>query len=132
MYLLDTNICIYAMKDQYPKLTRKLLRTDPSKLFISSVTVSELYYGAAKSKWGDKTRTLMHMFLASFTVLPFTGSDAIIAGDIRALLESEGTPIGPYDTMIAAQGLSNTLTVITHNTKEFKRVPGLSLKDWTV
>lgn len=132
MYLLDTNICIYFMKNQYPELTKRLMTHDPSELLLSSVTVFELEYGAAKSHWGERTHQKMLLFLAPFTILPFDSEDAFSAGKIRGLLTQKGTPIGPYDVMIAGQGLAKSLTVITHNVKEFSRVPNLKVEDWIV
>ena len=132
MYLLDTNCCVYFLKDRYPLLTERFLACDPSDLAISSITVFELEYGAEKSSWGDKTRENLAMFLAPFTILPFNANDAITAGRIRGILEKKGEPIGPYDTLIAAQGLSRDLTVITHNTGEFDRVPDLRTEDWVI
>lgn len=132
MYLLDTNICIYFMKNTYPLLTEKLLSHNPTDLLISSITVFELEYGAEKSNWGDKTRLKLAMFLSPFTILPFTGEDAITAGKLRGYLEKQGNPIGPYDVQIAAQGLSRGITVITHNTSEFSRIPNLQLEDWVM
>ena len=131
MYLLDTNICIYVIKGDYPKLTEKLLSIHPDLIKVSAVTVYELEYGASKSKWGERTRDIMRMFLSSFEIVPFSGEDAISAGVIRAELESKGIPIGAYDNMIAAQGASRNLTVVTHNTDEFQRVPGIKIEDWT-
>ena len=130
MYLLDTNTCIYFLKNSFPVLTQKLLNTDPCELAISSITVFELTYGAEKSKWGERTRQKLAMFLAPFTILAFDSEDAMTAGRIRGLLEQRGTPIGPYDVQIAAQGLAKGLTVLTHNTAEFRRVPGLRVEDW--
>lgn len=130
MYLLDTNICIYALKDKYPALKRKLLSIHPDEIAVSSVSVLELEYGAAKSKWGDKTREVMRRFLSSYEILPFTVGDAEICGQLRAALAATGTPIGAYDIMIAAQGVARGITVVTHNTGEFERVPGLHLVDW--
>lgn len=130
MYLLDTNTCIYFLKNSFHTLTQKLLDTDPSELFISSITVFELAYGAEKSKWGEKTRQKLAMFLAPFTILPFDSEDAMVAGRIRGALEQHGTPIGPYDVQIAAQALAKGLTVLTHNMKEFQRVPDLRVEDW--
>ena len=131
-YLLDTNICIYAMNNRYPKLKQKLLTVLPDDIAVSSITVGELEYGAAKSKWGDRTRQTMYAFLSNYTILPFDNADAICFGNLRAALASVGTPIGAYDVMIAAQGLAKGLTVVTHNTGEFSRVPGLNLEDWVV
>jgi len=130
MYLLDTNTCIYFLKNSFPTLTQKLLDTDPSELFISSITVFELAYGAEKSKWGEKTRQKLAMFLAPFTILPFDSEDAMVAGRIRGALEQHGTPIGPYDVQIAAQALAKGLTVLTHNMKEFQRVLDIKVEDW--
>ena len=130
MYLLDTNICIYAMKGKYPALNEKLLSIHPDEIKVSAVTVFELEYGAAKSKWSDRSREIMRMFLASFDVLPFSYEDAVTCGLLRAKLNGLGTPIGAYDLMIAAQGLTHGITVVTHNTGEFSRVQGLPLEDW--
>lgn len=130
MYLLDTNICIYCMKNTYPHLTERVLSHAPSEFLISAITVSELEYGAEKSSWGEKNRLRLVMFLSPFTIIPFTREDAVIAGKLRGYLERQGIPIGPYDIQIASQGLSRGATVITHNMSEFSRVPGLELEDW--
>jgi len=130
VFLLDTNICIYLMKNTYPKLTERLFSYSPSQMAVSSITVFELEYGAAKSKWSEKTRLNLELFLAPFTIIPFDGKDAVIAGQVRRYLEKEGTPIGLYDLQIVAQALSRDMTVITHNVNEFKRVPGIKTEDW--
>ena len=130
MYLLDTNTCIYFLKNSFPAMTQRLLDTDPQKLFISSITVYELAYGAEKSKWGEKTRQKLAMFLAPFTILPFDSEDAMVAGRVRGALEQQGMPIGPYDIQIAAHALAKGLTVLTHNVGEFRRVPDLKVEDW--
>ena len=132
MYLLDTNICIYAINGRHPSLTKNLLTIPPDEIAVSSITVGELEYGAAKSHWEDRTRQTMYAFLSNFTVIPFDNEDAACFGNLRAALAQAGTPIGAYDVMIAAQGLTKGLTVVTHNTGEFSRVPGLKLADWTV
>ena len=130
MYLLDTNTCIYIMKNFYPALTEKLFSLNPADVAVSSITVFELEYGAAKSRWGEKTRQKLAMFLAPFSILSFNARDAAAAGTIRAYLEQKGTPVGPYDVQIAAQGLSRNLIVVTHNTGEFSRIPNIRLEDW--
>ena len=130
MYLLDTNNVIYLMKNTYPQLSAKLLTLPPSETAISAITVFELEYGAGKSKWGDRTRQLLYRFLAPFQLVPFEMADAVEAGRIRAYLEQRGSPIGPFDTQIAAQALSREMVLVTHNTKEFSRVPGLTVEDW--
>ena len=130
MYLLDTNICIYAINGRHPNLTEKLLTIHPSEILISSITVGELEYGAAKSKWGERTRHTVRTFLASFDILPFIADHAIVFGLQRAILAASGTLIGVLDLMIASQGVASNLTVVTHNTREFARVEGLRLEDW--
>lgn len=130
MYLLDTNTCIYFLKNSFPGLTQRLLNTDPGELFVSSITVFELAYGAEKSKWGERTRQKLAMFLAPFTILPFDSEDAMVAGRIRGALEQHGTPIGPYDVQIAAQALAKGLIVLTHDMKEFQRVLDIKVEDW--
>ena len=129
-YLLDTNICIYSMNNRYPRLTDRLLTILPDDISISSITVGELEYGAAKSRWGARTRQMMYAFLSNFNILPFDNADAICFGNLRAALALAGTPIGAYDVMIAAQGLTKGLIVVTHNIREFSRVPDLELEDW--
>ena len=130
MLLLDTNICVFLMKNKYPAATQKLLNSDPSEIAISSITLFELEYGAAKSQWPEKNRNNVKLFLAPFTIIPFDSNDAIAAGEIRQILEKAGTPIGPYDVQIAAQALARGYTVVTHNTGEFSRVPNLQFSDW--
>ena len=132
MYLLDTNICIYVMKNSYPALTQKVFSFDPSDLCISSITVFELEYGAAKSNWGDKTRQSMQMFLAPFNIIDFDSKDAASAGIIRRYLEKQGSPIGPYDVQIAGQAVARSIVMITHNVGEFGRVPRLMVEDWVM
>ena len=128
--LLDTNVCICFMKNTHPQLTEKLLSFDPDELLLSAITVFELEYGAEKSRWGEKNRKKLALFLAPFNILPLTVEDAIAAGRIRGYLEQKGTPIGPYDVQIAAQALTRGIPVVTHNTGEFSRVPNLEVEDW--
>jgi tRNA(fMet)-specific endonuclease VapC len=118
------------MKNSYPALTSRLFQIPPSDIFISSVTVGELEYGSAKSKWGERSRNVMNLFLSTYTILPFDRNDASTFGRLRAELARKGTPIGPYDIQIAAHGISRNLIVVTHNTSEFSRVPGIQLEDW--
>ena len=129
MFLIDTNICIYAMKGTFPSLGQRLLEEQKS-IFVSSVTVGELEYGAAKSRWGERTRQIFQAFLANYEIIPFDEMDAIYFGKLRAELASRSTPIGVYDAMIGAQGVARNLVVVTHNTKEFCRIPGLRVEDW--
>ena len=130
MYLIDTNICIYAMNNKYPWVRKKLISLPSDDIYISTVVVSELHYGAMKSKWSKNNVLRMNEFISSFNIIPFTREDAEVCGEIRAYLEKQGIPIGLYDVMIAPQGIARNFTVITHNVKEFSRVPGLILQDW--
>ena len=132
MYLLDTNICIYVMKNAYPALTQKVFSFATSDLCISSVTVFELEFGAVKSNWGGKTRQSMQMFLAPFNIIDFDSNDAASAGILRGYLEKQGSPIGPYDIQIAGQAVAKSLILVTHNVGEFSRVPGITVEDWVV
>ena len=99
---------------------------------VSSITADESEYGAAKSKWGERTRHTLYAFLSNYSILPFDNTDAICFGNLRAALVLAGTPIGAYDVMIAAQGLTKGLIVVTHNTGEFSRVPKLNIEDWVI
>ncbi len=132
MYLLDTNICIYFMKNQYPLLSQKILSHCPSEILLSSVTIFELEYEAEKSNRGNRTREKLAMFLAPFNIQPFSSEDAVFAGRLRGYLEKHGTLIGSYDIQIAAQALSGGHTLITHTVGEFGRVPNLKLEDWVM
>ena len=130
MYLIDTNICIYAIKNKYPFLNARLEAININDIYISTVSICELEYGAGKSKWGAKTRDIMSRFLHPFNIIPFTREDAVTCGQIRAYLARNGIPIGMYDVMIAAQGITRNMTVVTHNTNEFSRVPDIKIQDW--
>ena len=130
MYLLDTNICAYLMRGGYPSLYSKILTVPPSELAISAVTLFELEYGAIKANWGSLRMEDLRMFLSAFQIIPFTERDAVVTGRIRADLVKKGLPIGSYDIQIAGQGISRNFTVVTHNTGEFSRVPGIKLEDW--
>ena len=130
LYLLDTNMCIYIMKNSFPAATKHLLSLSPDEVSVSSVTLFELEYGAAKSNWGARTRENLYAFLSPFSIIPFDAGDAACAGRLRAELAAQGSPVGPYDIQIAAQALARDLTVVTHNTGEFSRVQGLKIEDW--
>ena len=132
MYLLDTNICIYAINEKYSSVAEKLSLIPKKNIFISTVVVSELIYGAEKSKWGVKARMKMEEFLFPFNIIRFTREDAETCGKIRAYLAKKGKPIVFYDVMIAAQGISRDFTVITHNTEEFSRIQNIKIEDWTI
>lgn len=129
-YVLDTNICIYIIKQKPQHLLQRFLTFSPGDLAISSVTVSELYYGVYKSKHIEKNLQALNNFLLPLEVLPFDDEAALFYGQIRAFLEKNGTPIGSLDLMIAAHTLSLGTTLITNNIKEFVRVPNLIVENW--
>lgn len=129
-FLLDTNIVIFALR-RSPGPLRDHLRAESDRLAISTITVSELAYGAEKSADANANRRAVGQFLALARVLPFDASAAQHAGEVRARLAAAGTPIGGYDVLIAGHARSAGLTVVTNNTREFERVPGLEVVDWT-
>lgn len=127
-YLLDANVVIGLLNDATSKLARRARREKPGDIAISAIVAHELFYGAFKSRRAAYNVALVDSL--QFAVLEFDKEDARQAGEIRALLASRGTPIGPYDVLIAGQAKARNLTLITHNTDEFGRVPGLRFDDW--
>lgn len=128
-FLLDTNICIYALKQSQVVLAR-LLALRPIDVAVSVITVAELRTGAAKSASAAKTTRLLEHFLRPLAVLDFTSDDALAYATVRAKLEHAGTPIGPLDTLIAAQAVARKVTLVSNNEREFKRIVGLRLENW--
>ena len=129
-YLLDTNTCIYIMNRRPLAVVRKFREFDIGDVGVSSITVSELYYGVRKSKRQDENLHRLFAFLLPFEVLPYDESAAGVYGGIRADLERKGEIIGPLDMLIAAHALSRELILITNNIREFRRVQGLQLENW--
>ncbi len=125
-YLLDTNTCIRYLNGRSPQVRSRLQSLTPEDVVLCSVVKAELHYGAAGSRDPERTLTRIAEFVSPFTSLPFDDSGAHAYGQIRAQLEQAGTPIGPNDLMIAAIALTHGLTLVTHNTREFERVVGLS------
>jgi len=130
LYMLDTNICIYLIKRDPPQVLQRLEEHDPGDVWVSAITVSELEYGVAKSSRRDEARHALEKFLASFATLPYDDRAAEAYGLIRADLERRGLPIGPLDMLIAAHALSLGATFVTNNTREFRRVPALTIENW--
>ena len=128
-YLLDTNICVYAIKRVASVLDR-LQASSPDEFGISAVTVAELWFGAAKSTRPKSTRASVDAFLSPFEILPFGIDAAADYAGIRRDLEKRGRPIGERDLLIAATAKSRKLTVVTHNVREFTRVADLKVEDW--
>lgn len=130
MFLIDTNICIYLIKNKYDYLHEKVEKEGSDKIAVSAITVAELEFGIAKSKYPESNKLALLEFLAPFEIIPFTELDCESFGELRAYLNQKGTPIGPYDLQIAAQCLSRDLTLVSNNIKEFERVPNLKYENW--
>lgn len=130
-YMMDTNICIYAIKNKQESVIGKILSQIPEDLCISVVTYAELMHGVEKSQAVEKNRIAISLFLSAITVLDFDGGAAEAYGQIRAELEKKGTPIGPLDLLIAGHARSQGLILVTNNTRGFARVTGLQIEDWT-
>ncbi len=127
-YLLDANAVIALLNDTTSPIARRIRRYAPRDVGVSAVVIHELYYGAFKSE--RVVTNVARVDALQFPVLEFDREDARQAGEIRAQLASKGTPIGPYDVLIAGQAKARKLTLVTHNTTEFRRVPGLKVEDW--
>lgn len=133
-YLLDTNAVIAVLKNK-PAAVRERLRrasTESVSVAVSSVVLYELWYSVARSERRRENTERLRTFLSGdVMVVPFQEEDAAVAGELRAALEAAGTPIGPYDLLIAAQALRLGATLVTANTSEFARVQGLDHQDWS-
>jgi tRNA(fMet)-specific endonuclease VapC len=128
-YMLDTNIVIYTMKNK-PASVRSAFKKHDGRMCISSITYMELVYGAERSANPERNLTSLEGFIARIDVLPLDDSAAVHAGQIRAELANLGTPIGPYDQLIAGHARSRGLVLVTNNENEFSRVSGLRLENW--
>ena len=129
MILLDTNICIHVINARPPAVLERFRQHRMGEIGVCSVVAAELAYGVAKSG-STRNRQALEMFLAPLVILPFDEAAVWVYGDLRADLERKGTPIGSLDTMIAAHALSQQSMLVTNNTREFARVPGLALENW--
>ena len=130
IYMLDTNICIYAIKHKPEKVFQKLQEVEPEDVCVSSVTYAELVHGVEKSAAVEKNRLALSLLLANIDIMDFDVNAADHYGKIRAALEKKGTPIGPLDMMIAGHAQSLGLTIVTNNVKEFSRVDNLKIENW--
>jgi tRNA(fMet)-specific endonuclease VapC len=134
-YLLDTNVCIALINESSSKVRARFNQATRSKedILISAIVVHELWYGVAKSEMVNRNSLALATFLdRNIKVLDYSANDAQAAGEIRAELERQGQRIGEYDTLIAGQAFSRNLILVTANTREFGRVKGLVVEDWTV
>lgn len=128
-YMLDTNICIFTIKNK-PEQVRQAFNRHQGQLCISTITLMELIYGAEKSAAPEKNLSVVEGFVARLQVLDYDTLAATHTGQLRAELAKAGTPIGPYDQMIAGHARSQGLILVTNNLREFERVPGLRVEDW--
>jgi len=127
-YLLDTNAVIGLLNDPNSKLARRARQEKPADMAIPAVVAHELFYGAFRSQRAANNVALIDAL--QFAVIEFDKEDARQAGEVRALLAAKGTPIGPYDVLIAGQAIARGMVLVTHNSAEFGRVPQLQLEDW--
>lgn len=130
-FLLDTDICVQLLRGQAPQLYKRLRRLKVDEVAISSITLGELQYGLAKSARPAHHEALLAQFLAPLAIAIFDARAAEVYGKVRTALERQGNPIGPLDTLIAAHALSLGCTLVTCNEREFRRVEGLVVENWS-
>jgi len=129
-YLLDTNICIYIQRQKPAGVLERFEKLNPGDAAISVITWGELMYGAEKSSQRKKAVQLLEAFTSFVPVLPMPENAGLVYGAIRVSLESKGTPIGNNDLWIAAHAKASSFILVTNNEKEFRRVPGLKIRNW--
>ncbi|MGA2640527.1 MAG: type II toxin-antitoxin system VapC family toxin [Spirochaetia bacterium] len=129
-YLLDTNTCIYIINKKPPSVVKRIRARRPEDIAISTITIAELEYGVARSKFPERNRAALMEFLLPFSILEFDQIAATFYGIIRSGLDKMGNPIGSMDMLLAAQARSRNLTMVTNNESEFKRVEGLEIENW--
>lgn len=130
--LLDTNICIFIIKRRPVAVLERFREYEIGDLGISSITLSELRYGVVKSEHREENARALDEFTTPLEIIPFDENAALAYGEIRATLERAGTVIGSMDMLIAAQAVALSIPLVTNNTREFQRVRGLTILDWTV
>lgn len=129
-YYLDTNICIYALKGIFPEIKNVMMQVGAFDIKIPSIVKAELMLGAKKSENPEKAESVLAQFLSPYEIVSFDEQAALAYAEIRSDLEKNRKIIGPNDLIIAAIVLARNGTLITHNTKEFKRVKNLKIEDW--
>ena len=130
-HLIDTNAVIALIGRKSEALLKRVVDSDEGSIGLSTIVMHELYYGAYKSAKISYNLETLRLFMADFPAVGFEREDALASGEIRAALAAKGTPIGPYDVLIAAQAKTRDLVLITNNVGEFRRVDGLDVEDWT-
>ncbi len=132
IYLLDTDICIYLLNGREPQVKRNADLAPRSEIAISALTMAEMFSGAARSEQPLLTYAKQSAFFMHYSILPFDAAAADVYGRIDGWLKGRGMRIGPLDTQIAAIALVHNLTLVTHNTRHYSRVPNLPIEDWVV
>lgn len=130
-YMLDTNICIYAIKNKPEKVLENLRKHKPEDICISSITYAELVHGVEKSQAVLKNRIALTLLLSNIEIMPFDADAANHYGNIRAILEKKSQPIGNMEMLIAAHARALGCNIVTNNTREFQKVDGLTIENWT-
>ena len=131
-YLLDTNICVYLLRGKHPVVANRVREHSAEGIAVSTVAVAELRYGTDKSAQPEHNHSIVSKLLMPLEILDFDSGAADAYGRIRAELEQRGTPIGSLDMLIGAHAVSQNLILVTHNTSEFSRIPGLQIEDWAL
>jgi tRNA(fMet)-specific endonuclease VapC len=129
-FMLDTDSCIALIKRKPASALRRLVSLSPGDAGISAITLAELRYGVAKSAQSEQNSRALEEFLLPLEIADFDGPAAESYGIVRAVLEKSGTPIGTLDTQIGAHALNLGAVLVTHNTREFRRIPDLAVEDW--
>ena len=131
-YMLDTNICVYAIKNNPEQVLEKLKQNLSNRICISAITLAELQHGVEKSMNPEKNSMALLQFLSILDILPFDDLAAVEYGKICAYLQKRGTPIGTMDMLIAAHAKTGNLIIVTNNVREFERVPDLKIENWLI
>ncbi len=131
-YLLDTNAVIVLLAGKSAKLGERIMTCRPGSVALPTIVAHELYFGAYKSTRVPHNLETFRLLTKDVPVLDFDRHDAMVSGEVRATLAAQGTPIGPYDLLIAGQAKARGMTVLTNNVGVFSRVVGLSVEDWTL
>ena len=129
-YMLDTNICIYAIKNKPEQVLRRLEDNMQYGLCISAITLAELEHGVEKSLFPERNRAALMQFISILDVLPFDDLAAVKYGEICAHLQKIGKPIGTMDMLIAGHAKAEHMILVTNNVREFERVPDLEIENW--
>jgi tRNA(fMet)-specific endonuclease VapC len=131
-HLLDTNAVIALLGRKSEPLAERIMESDEGSIGLSTIVAYELYFGAYKSAKVSFNLETLRLVMADFPLIGFEREDAQLSGEIRADLAAKGTPIGPYDVLIAGQARARDLILVTNNVAEFFRVDGLRVEDWTI